>query len=123
MEFLVNVQSHFNEIIMSSFQGDIPKAISQANYQWLMFYPCLYFFAAWDTYRDVTGEKSRYSYLPFVLSAYLVTVGVMYSPSFTIFGLLLGPVWLPILCCFVGIGLGLPLKWLLLKLIHEREMD
>lgn len=39
LEFLINVQGNFNTIIISSFQGDINKAIEQADYQWLMFYP------------------------------------------------------------------------------------
>ena len=44
LEFVVNVQAKFNEIIILSFHGDIENAIVQTNYQWLMFYPCLYFF-------------------------------------------------------------------------------
>jgi len=31
LEFLINVQSNFNTIIISSFQGDIKKAIEQAE--------------------------------------------------------------------------------------------
>jgi hypothetical protein len=48
LEFLVNVLSNFNKAIILSFQGDILSAIKITNYQWLMFYPCLYFFAMWD---------------------------------------------------------------------------
>lgn len=48
LEFLVNVQSNFNEVILLSFHGEIEKAIQQTNYGWLMFYPCLNFFAMWD---------------------------------------------------------------------------
>jgi len=48
LEFLINVQANLNEVTISSFHGEIEKAIEQANYQWLMFYPCLYFFAMWD---------------------------------------------------------------------------
>jgi len=121
LELLVNVQSNFNEVIISSFHGDVSRAISHANYKWLMFYPCLYFFAAWDTYRDVEGGKLPYSYFPFIFSAYFVTLGLIYSPNFRFFGFLLGPVWLPILCCFLGVGLGLSFKWLLLKRHHEKE--
>ncbi|GAE32990.1 hypothetical protein JCM9152_4590 [Halalkalibacter hemicellulosilyticusJCM 9152] len=50
---------------MSFFQGDIEKAISKADYQWLMFYPCLYFFAMWDAFKDAGGEKDCFSFLPF----------------------------------------------------------
>jgi hypothetical protein len=33
LEFVINIQSHLNTIIIASFYGDIPKAIQQANYQ------------------------------------------------------------------------------------------
>lgn len=45
LEFLINVQSNFNQAIIYSFQGNIQAAIDQTNYQWLMFYPCLYMFS------------------------------------------------------------------------------
>jgi hypothetical protein len=32
LEFLINVQAKFNEVIISSFQGDIEKAIAQTDY-------------------------------------------------------------------------------------------
>jgi TM2 domain-containing membrane protein YozV len=107
LEFLINVQGHFNTIILSSFQGDIKKAIEQADYQWLMFYPCLYFFAMWDAFKDAGGGKEKHSYLPFVFSAYFVTVGCIYSSKLTIFGVLFGLVWLPILFVIPGLVVGL----------------
>lgn len=80
-----------------------------------MFYPCLYFFAMWDAYKDAGGDKKPYSYLPFVFSAYFVTVGIIYSPKLTLFGILLGPVWLPILSVIPGVGIGLFLMLVLNK--------
>lgn len=111
LEFIINVQANFNEIIILSFQGDIVKAIEQTNYQWLMFYPCLYFFAMWDAYKDAGGGKERHSFLPFVFSAYFVTVGCIYSSDFHLFGILFGPVWLPMLCVIPGLIVGLTLKY------------
>lgn len=114
IEIVVNVKGNFNQVIMLSFLGDIEAAIEQTNYQWLMFYPCLYFFAAWDAYKEAGGGKSPYAYLPFVFSAYFVTVGLMYSPVVKIYGVKLGPVWLPILSCFVGVGIGLLIRKIIL---------
>jgi len=112
LEFLINVQSNFNEVIILSFHGDIEKSIEQTDYQWLMFYPCLYFFAMWDAFKDAGGGKEKYAFLPFVFSAYFVTVGCIYS-SKTIFGILFGPVWLPILFVIPGLIVGLLIKkWL-----------
>lgn len=113
LEFLINVRSHFNEVILHSFNGDIEKAIERTDYQWLMFYPCVYFFAMWDAYKDAGGGKEPYSYLPFVFSAYFVTVGLMYSEKAKIFGLLLGTLWFPMLCVIPGVVIGIVLKKIL----------
>jgi hypothetical protein len=106
LEFLINVQSHFNQIILLSFHGEIDDAIKHADYQWLMFYPCLYFFSMWDAVKDAGGGKGDYSYLPYVFAAFFVTVGLILSSNFTIFGMLFGPVWLPMLFVLPGIMFG-----------------
>jgi hypothetical protein len=62
-----------------------------------MFYPCIYLFAMWDAYRDAGGGKSPFSFLPFVFSAYIGTIGVIYSNSLKFMDVLLGPVFLSIL--------------------------
>ncbi|YCA42044.1 hypothetical protein M1E11_14605 [Bacillus sp. JZ8] len=110
LEFMINVQSNFNKIIYFSFNGEIDKAIYHTEYQWLMFYPCVYFFAMWDAYKDTGGNKEPYSFLPFILSAYFVTVGLMYSERVHIFGMRLGTMWVPMLCVIPGIAVGILLK-------------
>jgi hypothetical protein len=110
LEFLINVQGNFNEVIISSFHGEIEKAIGQADYQWLMFYPCLYFYAMWDAWKDAGGGKERYSFLLFVFAAYFVTVGCIYSSNFKLFGVLFGPVWLPMLCVIPGLIVGVIIR-------------
>jgi len=116
LEFLVNVNSHLNLIIIYNFQGNIGKAIEAANYQWLMFNPCLYMFAMWDAYKNAKGETPPYLFLPFVFGAYFVTIGLIYSPSFKIGQMLIGPVWLPILFLVPGLLVGHLIKHLLLRL-------
>ncbi|MBV7509633.1 hypothetical protein KW850_31420 [Bacillus sp. sid0103] len=115
LEFVINVQSHFNEVIMLSFNGEIEKTFARSEYQWLMFYPCVYFFAMWDAYKDAGGDKEPYSFLPFVSSAYLVTVGLMISSGIKVFGYLLGTVWFPMLCVIPGVVIGILIKNLLRK--------
>ena len=115
LEFLINVQANINTIILLSFNGNIQQAIESANYQWLMFYPCIYMFAIYDAYRDAGGDKVSLSFLPFVVSAYTGTIGVIYSAKFTIFGVLLGPVFLPILFFVLGVTIGYILRVVLLK--------
>lgn len=116
LEFLINVNSHFNIVILYSFQGKITEAIETTNYQWLMFYPCLYMFTMWDAFKDAEGETPPYSYLPFAFGAYFVTIGLMYSPSLKLGQLLLGPVWLPILSLIPGLLVGNFIKWLLIRI-------
>ncbi|MGP4040778.1 hypothetical protein ACTWP4_12915 [Gracilibacillus sp. D59] len=120
LEFLINVQSNLNEILLFSFYGQIEMAIEKADFQWLLFYPCLYFFAMWDAYRDAGGGEKPYSFLPFVFSAYFVTVGTIYSSSITLFQVLLGPIWLPILSVIPGILIGLLLQGLIRKVQSAR---
>jgi len=117
LEFLVNVQSNLNTAILLSFHGDIQSAIDQSNYQWLLFYPCLYLFAIWDAFKDAEGESTPLMFLPFVCSAYFVTIGVIYSFKMTIFGILFGPIFLPILCVIPGVLIGIISKKLLLKIM------
>ena len=45
LEFVINVKANINLIIIHSFYGDTVLAIEETNYQWLMFYPCVYIFA------------------------------------------------------------------------------
>ncbi|WP_100011358.1 hypothetical protein [Lentibacillus sediminis] len=106
LELMINVMSNLNMAIVYSFQGDIPKSISATDYQWLMFYPCVYLFAIWDAYRDAGGAQSRFSFLPFVFAAYVSTIGVIYSSTFNVAGVYIGPVFLPILFIFIGLLLG-----------------
>lgn len=118
LAFLVNVQAHFNKMMIYSFQGEIEKAIVQTNDQWLMFYPCLYFFSMWDAWKDAGGEE-RYAFLPFVFAAYFATVGCIYSSNFRPFGILLGPVWLPILSAIPGLAIGFMLRTIIMKRIRK----
>lgn len=122
LEFIINVQSNMNQVIIYSFHGNIQKAISIADYQWLLFYPCVYMFAIWDGYRDAGGGNQPYSFLPFICAAYFGTIGVVYSPSLTIMGVLLGPIWLGILGFAVGVGAGLLLRsWLVVHTLKVHE--
>jgi hypothetical protein len=114
LEILINVQSNLNEIILLSFQGNIISSIQKTNYGWLMFYPCVYMFGIWDAYRDANEELEPFAYIPFVSAAYFATVGLMYSSRY-IFGYLLGPVWLTSMFCFLGIGVGVIVRNIMIK--------
>jgi len=115
LEIVINSGAKLNLAIIASFQGDIERAIRVVDYQWLMFYPCVYMFGIWDAFRDAGGGQGRHDTLPFVLCAFLGTVGLMYSSSLRLFGALLGPVWLPMLFAAFGLAVGAALRGALLR--------
>jgi hypothetical protein len=106
LEFVINVNSNFNQAIMYSFLWEIENAFAVVDYQWLMFYPCVYMFSMWDAYRYTLDEKIDGSYLPFVFGAYFVTVGLMLSPKIKLFNVSVGPVFLPMLFLVPGLLIG-----------------
>jgi hypothetical protein len=120
LEFLVNVKSGLNHAILPSFYGDIQAAISHVNFQWLMFYPCLYLFSMWDAYRDAGGGEDPFAFLPFVFSAFIGTIGVVYSPVFNINGIYLGVIWLPIFFLILGVFIGKGIQ-IILRNWNERK--
>lgn len=115
LEILVIIEGNLYKVVVLSYHGEIDKAIQQADYQWLLFYPCLYFFAMWDAFQDAGGGKRAFSFLPFVFSAYFVTLGCMFSSELTLFGALLGPIWLSALFIIPGMVVGFILQRIMLK--------
>ncbi|SHH85852.1 hypothetical protein [Virgibacillus chiguensis] len=120
LEFIINVMGNFNKIIIYSFQFKIEEAIEGTNYLWLMFYPCLYFFAIWDAYKDAGGGERPFAYLPLVFSAYFVTIGLIFSSKLHVFGYLIGPMWLPMLFLPIGLSIGAFIQWILLKVYTKK---
>ncbi|NMD69350.1 hypothetical protein HHO41_03550 [Bacillus sp. DNRA2] len=114
LEFTINVNSFFNQAIMFSFLGKIKEAHAVVDYQWLMFYPCVYLFAMYDAYKFAEGENPQLSFVPFAFGAYFVTVGLMYSQN-SIFGVSFGPIWLPMMSLIPGVGIGFIIRHILIK--------
>jgi len=117
LEFVINVKGNVNVVIIHSFLGEMQAAIDQADYAWLMFYPCIYLFAIWDAYRDAGGGDQPFIYIPFVFAAYFGTIGVIYSSIFTVFGYSIGPIFLSIIGMIIGYGIGLLIK----RFIHIKK--
>ncbi|MFY0759385.1 hypothetical protein AB1K32_10940 [Metabacillus dongyingensis] len=115
LELLINTYSHFNQVIMLSFLGEIDAAIQTVEFGWLMFYPCVYMFAMYDAYKNADGPSPPLSFLPFAFGAYFVTVGLMYSPKLKLFGVLFGPIWLPMLSLIPGLLTGFLIRFIILR--------
>lgn len=115
LEFLINVMSSFNKAIMLSFSGQINEAVKIIDYEWLMFYPCVYMFAMYDAYKHAGDNNVPFSFLPFAFGAYFVTVGLMYSTKLTIFGVFFGPIFLPMLFLIPGLLVGFLIRYIIKK--------
>jgi len=124
LEVVVNVQSNFNIAIISSFHGDISASLEEVNLRWLMFYPCLYFFAMWDAVKDADdqGKNSSLLFLPFVFAAYFVTVGLIYSSEVKLFGHLIGPIFLPMIFVLPGVIIGLVIRKLIKIFVNKNTI-
>jgi hypothetical protein len=116
LEFLINSSANINQAIVLSFLGQTERAMQQTNYQWLMFYPCVYLYGIWDAYRDGQEKESPLLFIPFAIAAYLETIGVIYSRTFRVKGVLLGPIFLPMICIFLGLGIGFIVRFLILRM-------
>ncbi|MFP3339196.1 hypothetical protein R0J91_14555, partial [Micrococcus sp. SIMBA_131] len=99
--------ANLNMNILYSFQGKSTQAIEVTNYEWAMFYPCVYLFAIYESYLcalEKSGQEVReYLSLPFVSGAYFSTVGVIFS---NVGGLLFPPTFVAILGIVLGVGVG-----------------
>lgn len=121
LELLINTYSHFNQVIMLSFLGEIDEAVQTVEFGWLMFYPCIYMYAMYDAYKNADGSEPPLSFLPFAFGAYFVTVGLMYSPKLKLFGVLFGPIWLPMLSLIPGLLTGFLIRFIILRIQAFRK--
>ena len=112
LEFLINVNSHLNMAIFYSWLFDIPKAQKIINYEWLLFYPCVYVFAIFDAYHDgctaIGRSYSKLIFLPFFATSFLGTIGIVLSSGAVHFMLLdrLGPIFMGVLVLLLVLGFG-----------------
>jgi hypothetical protein len=120
LEIIINVKANINTLIVLSFYGKTELAVQQADYQWLMFYPCVYIYSIWDAYRDSRENVPPLLSIPFAISAYAETIGVIYSNTFRINGRSLGPIFLPTICIFLGLGLGFIIRSLIIKKVYKK---
>ncbi|MDF9408056.1 hypothetical protein L7E55_06735 [Pelotomaculum isophthalicicum JI] len=112
LELVINVKASLNLSILYSFRGQFQNASDVANFQWILFYPCLYAYSIWQAYNRameinngfIQAEKDRifantkYNGL-FIGVAMGGTLGVIYSCR-------IGPIFCGILGGVIGGLLG-----------------
>ncbi|NPV93329.1 MAG: hypothetical protein HPY50_21425 [Firmicutes bacterium] len=111
LEIVINVNANLNLAILYSFRGRIAEVYQVANFQWLLFYPCVYTFSLWQAYNkalairqgsDETAPRLSGIFLGLAMGG---TLGVIYS-SF------IGPVFTGIAGGMVGAVIGFSFEYL-----------
>lgn len=124
LEFLININSNLNLNIKYSFIGEFEKAIDVTNDEWALFYPCVFVFAAFDSYIDalkIIGEEPpSYVSLPFVTSAYMATIGTIYGDTKALYQVI-PPIFIPIIAAFIGFILGIFIRKLVMRIGYRVE--
>lgn len=107
LEFTINVKANLNLTILYSFKGQFHYAADTADFQWILFYPCIYAFSIWHAYNEALEINRNHNRGPngnfylnntkyngfFIGCAIGGTLGVIYSYK-------IGPI-------FCGISAGL----------------
>ncbi|KMM36139.1 hypothetical protein [Guptibacillus hwajinpoensis] len=118
LEFVINVKSSLNMNILYSFQGKANEAVLVTNYEWAMFYPCVYMFAIYESFLRAIEKSGQnppvFLTLPFVTGAYFSTVGVIYSNTIP-YRFWIPPTFIPILGIAVGVAVGFFVRFILIR--------
>jgi len=112
LELIVNAKSGLNLSILYSFRGQFQNAVDVADFQWILFYPCIYAYSIWQAYNRAleinrgigqTEEGSVFAntkYNGFFIGAAVGgTLGVIYSYR-------IGPIFCGVLGSVIGGLLG-----------------
>lgn len=93
LELLINVKAQINLAILFSFRGQYLQALQITDYQWVLFYPCVYTFSLWQAYNraieinfasgnKLSSHPKTYYNEAFILSAIGGTLGIIYCDTF-----------------------------------------
>lgn len=97
LELLINIKAHLNLAILFSFRGQYLQAVQITDFQWILFYPCIYTFSLWQAYNKaieinfapvnhLASHPKTYYNGALIGAAMGGTLGVIYSYS-------IGPIW------------------------------
>ena len=124
LEFVINARSNLNLAIYHSFRGSFPQVYQVSNVQWLLFYPCVYAFAAWQAFNKAfeinnnlnneDNEPNRRTRLNGFFAGFAMggTLGVIFNGS-------IGYILSGILGGFTGAIIGLMIEGIIIKRMYE----
>ncbi|MEH7116839.1 DUF5683 domain-containing protein [Neobacillus vireti] len=59
LEFLINLKSNLNLVLVNTFNRDLLSAHQSIDYSWGLFYPSLYGFAIWHAYNSAKANNNK----------------------------------------------------------------
>ena len=59
LEFLINLNSHLNLVLVNTFKGDLLQAHQSMDYGWGLFYPSIYGFAIWQAFNSAKANNHK----------------------------------------------------------------
>ncbi|MDR4949917.1 hypothetical protein [Neobacillus cucumis] len=59
LEFIINLKSHLNLVLVNTFNGDLQLAHQSVNYSWGLFYPSIYGFAIWQAFNSAKANNNK----------------------------------------------------------------
>ncbi|MEH7094853.1 hypothetical protein [Neobacillus vireti] len=59
LEFLINLKSHLNIVLLDTLTGDLLRAHDSVNYNWGLFYPSIYGFSLWQALNMAISNNNR----------------------------------------------------------------
>lgn len=59
LEFLINLKSHLNIVLLHTLTGDLLHAHESVNYSWGLFYPSIYGFSLWQAFNMAISNNNR----------------------------------------------------------------
>ncbi|MFZ7942476.1 hypothetical protein [Neobacillus sp. 19] len=59
LEFLINLKSNLNLVLLDAFDGDLHSSQQLIDYSWGLFYPSLYAFAMWQAYNAAIVNNNK----------------------------------------------------------------
>ncbi|QCJ44791.1 hypothetical protein FAY30_24505 [Bacillus sp. S3] len=59
LEFLINLNSNLNLVLLEAFDGDLDAPHQIIDYSWGLFYPSLYGFAMWQAFNSAIVNNNK----------------------------------------------------------------
>jgi hypothetical protein len=108
LEIIINVKASLNLAILYSFRGQLLLSSQIVDYQWLLFYPCVYVYSVWQAYNQaqILNLPPQVDYVAISRYSGALIGGAMGGTLGIIYIVTLGPIFGGILGMALGAAAG-----------------